>query len=396
MMIKGDDPIRKKGIVLIIVLLVFIVFSVAGLVLFFLSTNQLNKMKVLEAETKSHYLAYSGVELAFDYVLESHDGSSTILYGTLSEDSQTDSFEILHRTPDSTSFEYIRNDIEENMNLFGDSNIIVAVYPIPGGFRFVSKGRVNDVEKIITVERNLFFGGMSLADLDYALFTVGEDNSLTLQGAKTTIAGDVGTNSDAYDYDDFEGVITGVFTPGLELEFILPDFPDYATNTDLTVTQHSSFTIDASSGYNDITVSESGILYIDTGTSTSNFISIVCNTMSLGSIHEVGASKAIFYLNEGFTFGGDGTLEGDITFISAGDVSINNTSGDALNLAVYAPNSEISLSGNSTITGSFVGDVINVGGNSIVSFKSVTDGLDFIDITDSQGDLLAIANIWSR
>ena len=396
MMIKGDDPIRKKGIVLIIVLLVFIVFSVAGLTLFFLSTNQLNKMKVIEAETKSHYLAYSGVELAFDYVLESHDGSSTILYGTLSEDSQTDSFEILHRNPDSTSFEYIRNDIEENMNIFGDSNIIVAVYPISGGFRFVSKGRVNNVEKIITVERNLFYGGMSLADLDYAIFTVGEGNSLSLVGNKTTINGDVGTNSDEYDYDDFAGKVTGVFTPGLELEFVLPEFPDYATNTNITVPNHSSYTIDASSGYNDITVSESGILYVDTGTSTSNYISIVCNTMSLGSIHEVGASKAIFYVNEGFNFAGSGTLEGDITFISAGDVSINNTSGDQLNLAVYAPNSEISLSGNSTITGSFIGDVVDVGGNSIVSFKSVTDGLDFIDITDAQGDLLAIANIWSR
>ncbi len=396
MMIKGDDPIRKKGIVLIIVLLVFIVFSVAGLVLFFLSTNQLNKMKVLEAETKSHYLAYSGVELAFDYVLESHDSSSTIIFGTLSENSETDNFQILHRTPDSTSFEYIRNDIEENMNLFGNSNIIVAIYPISGGFRFVSKGRVNDVEKIITVERNLFFGGMSLADLDYAIFTVGEDDSISLKGNFTTIFGDVGTNSDEYEFDDFEDHIIGTFTPGLQLEFILPEFPNYATNTDINVTQHSFYTIDASSGYNDITVSESGVLIIDTGDSTTNYISIVCNTMSLGSIHEIGASKAIFYVYDGFTFGGDGTLEGDITFISAGDVSISNTSGEELNLAVYAPNSEITLTGNSTITGSFIGEVVNVTGNSIVSFRNVTDGLDFIDITDSEGDLLAIANIWSR
>ncbi len=377
-------------------MVVFIVFSIFGLVLFFLSSNQLNKMKELEAETMSHYLAYSGIEIAFDYILESHDSSSTILYGNLSEDSQMNNFQILHRTPDSTSFEYMKNDIESNMDIFTDSNIIVAVYPIAGGFRFVSKGSVNDVEKTISVERTLSYGGMSLADIDYAIFTVGEGDSLSLKGNFTLVDGDVGTNSDEYENDDFAGKITGVFTPGLEIEFILPEFPELATQTDINVPQHSDYTIDASSAYDDITVSESGVLYIDTGESSSNYISVVCNTMSLGSIHETGASKAIFYVREGFTFGGDGTLEGDITFISAGDVSINNTSGEELNLAVYAPDSEISLSGNSTITGSFIGDIVNLSGNTEIAFKSVTDGLDFIDVTDSQGDLVSISNTWSR
>ncbi len=135
---------RKFGIVLAIVLIVFMVFSVLSLTLVFLSANQLQTMKETEYNTRAHYIAYSGIEIASKYIESNTYSNPIILNGTLRDDFLSDDFEVLDWTPSSTSLDSLRNDIS-NLNNDQNSNIIVGVYKDQNKYQYFSRGIISDI-----------------------------------------------------------------------------------------------------------------------------------------------------------------------------------------------------------------------------------------------------------
>lgn len=208
---------RKQGVVLIIVLIVFAVFSVLSLSLTFMSKNQINKLQKSEAGTKAHYLAYSGAQIAIDFLEKG--GSEGIIYGELNSDDAnfySESFE-----GSVTNFDDLRSSVE-NFSPDSDSNLIIGIQEeSTNNYRILSLGTVGDISNSIalryaiagsgpsnepgsgepenyedfdenqppnTTEEDIPFSGL----FDHAIFGI---DSLTFGGGSGQVIGSIGTNS---------------------------------------------------------------------------------------------------------------------------------------------------------------------------------------------------------
>ena len=208
---------RKQGVVLIIVLIVFAVFSVLSLSLTFMSKNQINKLQKSEAGTKAHYLAYSGAQIAIDFLEKG--GSEGIIYGELNSDDAnfySESFE-----GSVTNFDDLRSSVE-NFSPDSDSNLIIGIQEeSTNNYRILSLGTVGDISNSIALryaiagsgpsnepgsgepenyedfdenqppnstEEDIPFSGL----FDHAIFGI---DSLTFGGGSGQVIGSIGTNS---------------------------------------------------------------------------------------------------------------------------------------------------------------------------------------------------------
>ena len=212
---------RKEGIVLLIVLIVFMVFSVLSLSLVFMSQNQINKMQKTEINSKSHYLAYSGAQIAINY-LES-GGTEGIIYGELTSDSQSDSFTTAAIGEDVTNFDQLRSQVE-GFSPDIDSNLIIGIQQeSANNYRIICLGTIGDISNSIALryavqgtpgenpgndptgepeayenfddtqpdnatEDDINFTGL----FDHAIFGL---DSLTFGGGSGQVIGSIGTNS---------------------------------------------------------------------------------------------------------------------------------------------------------------------------------------------------------
>ena len=382
---------RKFGIVLAIVLIVFMVFSVLSLTLVFLSANQLQTMKKTEYNTRAHYLAYSGIEIASKYIESNTYSNPIILNGTLRDDFLSDDFEVLDWTPSSTSLDSLRNDIS-NLNNDQNSNIIVGVYKDQNKYQYFSRGIISDISKLITLEKDVSItsGGTS-STFDYAVFSTGEGYSFSINPAWAKIYGDAGTNSDEYEVDTFGEKITGSFTPGQNITIEVPDFPDLDDKGDLEVKNKKSFTISESCEYNDVNVANMGDITFQTD---GSIIEMVVNgNFSLGCLYETGTGTVVIYTNSGFKISGQSEIDGDIVIYSKGDIDLQNAPKNAQMFSIIAPNNDVKSTGGSDVYGSIIADTITIGGNSHIYYKPINNDIIIVNTGESSE---TVVETWSR
>lgn len=103
-----------------------------------------------------------------------------------------------------------------------------------------------------------------------------------------------------------------------------------------------------------------------------------------------------YYVNGSFYPTGDaviGTDDDDAqahrnTIIMAGDTVDPGQGNAELDIVLYAPNADIKLTGNPSITGAIMGNSVDVGGNADISFDADLDGIDGIDISDTDTPIM--------
>jgi len=198
---------RKFGIVLAIVLIVFLVFSVLSLTLVFLSSNQLQTMKETEYNTRAHYIAYSGIMIAENYITDV--ASSVIIYGYLSENGNSDTFNVSD-LGDVESFDSMRTTLEASAsNLGNNNNLFVGIYKMDdSNFKVLSRGNVGEFDRLIAMNYQISGGSVPFPGFtnlfDHVLFggdliELGKSNG----NSKVTISGPIGTNAtDTIGIDD--------------------------------------------------------------------------------------------------------------------------------------------------------------------------------------------------
>jgi len=388
---------EKRGVVLIIVLIVFLVFSVLSISLIFLSSDQLKNMQETEYDTRAHYLAYSGIEIARKYLDEYEN--PIIIHGELTESSTNSIFSITPASSMANSLPLMREDIESRIASFTDSNVITGIYKGSDGIiKIISYGIVGNISKSLVYNMGNTGGSSSVnldADkfpnlfplFDHALFV---ENYLSINKKNLTIVGPIGSNSNANGsiYSKLENGVESISFVSIGPDTTESDAIDYDEKAqhfnevrnlpeqrNLSMEEYAYFfdnnfdsigSIESLTGNYDLGNKITDVTFVKAknldGTLTlsgSGFlIAEITDEIKDGSYNFKGnVDQLIVYYsgNEEIKFS-SGNFTGML--IVKNDVNITlstNSSGEFRGL-FYSPNSEVYFSGNGNIIGSLIAD----------------------------------------
>jgi len=391
---------RKKGIVLLIVLITFMVFSILALTLTMLSTNQIKSMKEVEAGTEAHYLAYSGIMIAREYV--SNYENPIVIYGNIT-DSPSDNFYTISASNTADSIDLMREDMEEKLTTLSTSNVVIGIYQdSENKFNILSYGVMGDISKLLVFNAGSAGGGNTSINFendnlgfpnlfplfDHALYV---KSYLSIDKKSLVIDGPIGSNSNSN--NSIYSILEGNALDSISFVSIGPNTTesqavDYGKKADpfnevrnlseqrnLSVDRYIEFfennfdtleTIGTLSGNYDLGTYATDVTFVKaekldgslTLSGSGILVAEITDEVKDGSFNLNGnVDQLIVYYsgNKDIKFS-SGNFTGMLIVENGVDITLStNNSGEFRGL-FYAPNSEVDFSGNGNIYGSLIAD----------------------------------------
>ena len=413
----------KKGVILGIALIMFLVISIIGISLMTLVMGRARQTNDLEKRTQAYFFARSGVEIARGFANQKSEieeqyfeNKVFVLYGNLrNNDGNSLNFNIedVSFWLDSVS---VRASFEASASSFESYDIVTAVWKDSDYFNFLSSGNAGDMTRTLAFKYSEGSAGIPVFDM--AIFADGkietgasanskvkgdigtnstdtsaisrQNNNGNGKSKKTAIFGDIffgpGTDVDELDPKDYfleEGREVRTLEITRDYKSIIPEFPDFPELSDrgsINVTSNESI-INDDGYYKKITVGDEKTLTFDTG-NAGNVRKIVVDELVFGSsscIKLSGQGKLNLYVGS-FTTKGNSSIsinkEGDkkeidrvVLYYSGSslknvDLSLNGTLSidSASEVTLGQGNNELKISG-----------LIIYGGESNVTMKGTPE-----------------------
>lgn len=332
----------KKGVILGLALIMFLVISIIGISLMTLVMGRARQTNDLEKRTQAYFFARSGVEIARGFAMQKSEIDNQyfgdkvfVIYGNLrdNDDDNSANFNI----EDVTSFwsESVRSSFEASAASFESYDVVTAVWKESEYFNFLSSGNAGDMTRTLAFMCCEGSAGTPLFDM--AIFADG--NIETGASANSEIIGDVGTNAtdtsaisrqgnggngkgknnkisvygdvyfgpgtdldgvEASDYCLAEGNVVGTLDSTRDYKSIIPEFPDFPE-----LTERDSLSVDSDGSiinddgyYEEINVGSGKTLTIETG-EAGNVRKILVNQLKLednSSIELSGSGNLNLYV----------------------------------------------------------------------------------------------------
>jgi len=351
----------KKGVILGVALIMFLVISIIGISLMTLVMGRARQTNDLEKRTQAYFFARSGVEIAREYVNEINksdkqffDEKVIVLHGDLSsEDNGKLSFHFQDVT-NVWSKDNVRVSFEASASSFESYDIVTAVWKDSDYFNFLSSGNAGDMTRTLAFKYSEGSAGIPVFDM--AIFANGrietgasnnteitgnvgtnstDTSSISRQGnngngqgnggMKTVIDGDVffgpGTDVDELDPKDYfleEGCEVRTLESTRDYKSMIPTFPDFPkfeVVKSLNITE-SSESINEDGYYSSVSIKgknkKEARLTIETG-SSSDVRKIVIEQLEMNSYASIelsGNGKVNLYVGN-ISGGGSINIEGD-------------------------------------------------------------------------------------
>ena len=335
----------KKGVILGVALIMFLVISIIGISLMTLVMGRASQTNDLEKRTQAYFFARSGVEIAKGFAKQKSEiekqyfeNKVYVLYGNLRDNDDGNS--VNFNIEDVTSFwsDSVRSSFEASASSFESYDIVTAVWKKKDSdyFNFLSSGNAGDMTRTLAFKYSEGSAGIPVFDM--AIFANGrietgasnnteitgnvgtnstDTSSISRQGnngngqgnggKKTAIFGDVffgpGTDVDELDPKDYfleEGREVRTLESTRDYKSIIPEFPDFPELSDrgsFNVTSNESM-INDDGYYENISVDPGKTLTIDTG-AEGTVRRVVIDELTLGrdsSIELSGSGNLNLYV----------------------------------------------------------------------------------------------------
>jgi hypothetical protein len=214
---------RKKGIILGITLMMFLVIAILGTSIMAIVMSKARQTNDLEKRTQAYFFARSGVEIAIQYLIDKTSENDSqnkiwILHGNLPAPGGNSDFSISEKTREGEWYSNVRNALEEFRNNEGKGEeVVTAVWQEVEKLNILSIGTASDVTRVVS-----YMGRYTIPDtvFPFALYTTG---TIDVGGA-STIIGKIGTTdiNNVSDKIPKENVI--VVEEGMNYEY--PEFKE--------------------------------------------------------------------------------------------------------------------------------------------------------------------------
>lgn len=338
---------KQKGMALALVLMVMVVLSILGVALLSVANAEANNSIRQQNKLQAHYIAKSGLEAVANNFSKNPNQLKIALDANTVYTGQLQS-----GTP------------EYQVELTGSIGGIVTIK---------STAFVKNVKDVVSLEVDtaiqpnaLFINSIySNTNLDVS------DMNITgpLQSAGTVTAPTGYTDSVTENSSIFVDLFP--FPTGLQLSA----YNEISNNETLVVSQNTKF--------NDLTIKNGGILSINTGTSATNIIEIVVNTLDIDSTVKIeGEGSVILYVNtkismktSGSVNFGVGTQPSKLLVIMADNSLFYIQGGMGFGGYILGPKAHIDVnSGNITLQGAVVCGNFSQNNNATMTYIPVTGG----------------------
>ena len=386
------NTLEKKGIILLLVVIVFAVMSVLSIVIYGIGLTDLDETRDAEERTKAYYYALSGIEIGRATMenLKSRNFNG-IFYGNLSESSLTAGFTYEDSSTLGNDFDFdtlkdfletrnhtdewlttagiVRNDNGEiKIAAFGNSgdftrNLVLQLIPINGIFDMAIFGLNTITISGTTKDNAKVIGKIGTNSTDDAAIKFDGVNA-TLDGTAFILASD----------ENSVDIVVGQTVPIQDLveprDYQVPTFPEFDTFPSLSVSATAEIAADG--GYEDITVVNGGELTFDLNNMEDMVVRAkTFNIATGGKLILKGLGTVWLYVDTTLSLneiiGGESRLiivyKGYDTVKISGQIVCDS-------LGIYAPLASVELAGQSAIKGAIIAsDAIVTGVSEITSFQ---------------------------
>ena len=323
---------KKKGMALIVVIVVISVIMILSVSLIGRATSSFKTTTSSDSINRVNLMAESGMELALNKIKA---------IGVL-----TNNLEINSSSEDNT--------INLKVNIYASTLAITST----------AKETNGNYSKTITVNLNKTTTN-TIPQIKTAIFANG---SISLTGSGS-INGDVGTNLQNLSGISCKGSgeINGnkIFNCQKNYpEFVLPSFPTGLTKcTDIDLKGKSDMTISANGYYNNINMSGSGKLYIDTSSVDTIGVKSLSKSGS-GTVVMIGSGKLKIYVDNSIDIEGSGDINNKankdkLEIYSNSSNEFKITGSGSIYGSLYLGSSDLTITG----SGSIIGDIVTAGQN---------------------------------
>jgi len=192
---------RKKGIILGITLMMFLVIAILGTSIMAIVMGKARQANDLEKRTQAYFFARSGVEIAIQYLIDKPSENDSqnkiwILHGNLPAPGANSNFSISEKTREGEWYSNVRNALEEFRNNEGKGEeVVTAMWQEVEKLNILSLGTASDVTRVVS-----YMGRYTIPDtvFPFALYATGDIN---VKGS-SEIIGKIGTT----DIDNVSGI----------------------------------------------------------------------------------------------------------------------------------------------------------------------------------------------
>lgn len=291
---------RKKGIILGITLMMFLVIAILGTSIMAIVMSKAKQANDLEKRTQAYFFARSGVEIARQYSSMADLADKIhVLYGNLPGANENADFSYSIQDNTGEWKTGIREKLEafRKQNGLADKEIVVAVWKEGQTTKILSLGTAADATRVVSFE------GTSATSAEQVINMALYSSSLISIGSSAgySIIGTVGTGDSKITGDINK--ITGGVVYNLDIEYRLPLFPPFPNLTSrgsfVFENKENQKTISTDGYYSSLTVGNGKTLYIDTG-GKDTVRKIVVDTLALssGSIVLTGEGELELYVRD--------------------------------------------------------------------------------------------------